>query len=616
MSAKELVGLPNFRSPLTTGDLLLYEPWGTGSYWLLPSQITVAQDGTGKPKFTLALVKCQDDPSAAGQYAVLDLSLGGDFPLDEALAAARAVTPDATVAPIAINRGFTRLYATTTAVPLPADLTTPVPLGWGGPDLGRWTTRLSIDSGELIKGAISNQALLFSARIEFDLIGVCAAIDVTVEFEPAVLLKALLSGSANRQIAYTDLLAFFTHPREALPLKIVGTLSDADVGLFPQVMADRIAAAYSVLVPAPAVTDHPFGSFIDPSDPVHFSAGTVRWDLSLPVAVPRQSVFLLDTLTGLQATDPASLVKEVFVPPLPLGFYRIDLAANLPSPRIGVPAIGVNIAVPANPPMRPFAVSQTVTFTSPDDRGSASLQLSPAEPLHYALSGFAVVVAGNSVEEITLPPRSLTTPWVQLQCNDFPVQFSHLNAASRLLQMAEVSGILTYGIGGKIVQQSFALTAAAPGLAVAAPPAAINLSITVTVTPNDGSAALILSLQFADYNLDVTSFPEYGPHRISIECQLSPGSSPVFVELIPDYAVNDPAAGIAKQVFTPDQPNAVWGYFTPSPFRPGYRYRFAATASNAAPQPWSAALSPFAVLTLNPESMMPTISQASLSQTN
>src|ERR1019366_10226560 len=112
MDMNNLTGMPDFKSPVTAGDLVMYPPYGSGSYSLLPRQILVAQDPSGKPEVTLEFVKLADQPDAASQYSIMDISLDGDYPLDEALPAARSVAPDATVKPIAINRGFVRLFTT------------------------------------------------------------------------------------------------------------------------------------------------------------------------------------------------------------------------------------------------------------------------------------------------------------------------------------------------------------------------------------------------------------------------------------------------------------------------------------------------------------------------
>lgn len=602
-----LAGLPDFQALVSAGQLQMYAPFGGGSYSVLPRQLVVAQGASGHPKFELALVEAADELSAIGRYAVLDLELAGDFPVDDALTRARADAADATVRPASINVGFARLYPTSNAVALPADMTAPTPLGWSGPDFVRWTTRLSIDAGELIKGALSVGATLFGARVEFDVIGVSPRLSVTVQFEPAQLIDTLLAGRQGRQIAKDDLISFLMRPVDGLPFKVSGT---PDPGLFPQAMADRVVAAYGSLVPSPAPVDPPFIAFKGKDQ---IEIGSVSWDLRQAVAVPRQWVMTLDSLTSLRATAESGgidgLVKYVTIPPLDLGFRSVDLAANLPSNRVGVPAIGVNIEVPANPPNRPNAISRTVTFTPPDDEGTVKFRLSPKETLSYTLAGFAVVAAGASVHEYDMPQRPLGAPWVQLQASDFPVTFAHLTATDRLLKLAKLTGALSYTVNGKVVQQPLTLSAVAPDVALALPTTASDASIALTAVPNDGGAPLSLPpMAPGRIRLDVTSFRGYGPHRLSVQCPFDAATGPLAIDLVPEERADDVTA-VSTITLIPAAPSETWGYVASSPFRAGYRYRKSA-ASGDPPSPWSTVLSPFASLILNEDGTMITRAQS------
>jgi hypothetical protein len=600
----DLTGFPDFQTPTSTADLLMYAPFGKGSYSVLPRQLIVAQDASERPKFDLALIKRSDDLGAGGQYAVLDLALAGDFSIDDALTAARAEAADATVKPISINSGFARLYPTSGTVTLPTDMTAPIPLGWSGPDFARWTMRLSIGAGELIKETLFGSTLLFGARVEFDAIGVSPRLSATVEFDPAQLIGALLAGNPTRQIADRDLLAILRGPLSGLPLKIIGTLAGADAERFPQAMADRVAAAYGSLAPAPMPLDHPYIAIRDlgPLD-----GGTVRWDLSEAVAVPRQWAMMLDPLVSLRAVADdriAALVKEITIPALDLGFCNIDVAANLPPNRIGVPAIGVNIEFPPNPPNRPNAINQTVTFTPPDDGGSVKIRLSPDEALSYTVTCFAVVMVGSSVHQYESPPRTLTTTWLQLQARDFPITFVHLTAADRLLRLADVTGTLRYAIDGKTLQQPLKLSAAAPDAALVVPNTATGAKIALIVVPSSGGPGLGLPpMAPGRIRLDMTSFREYGPHTFKILCDFGTGTGPLTIDLLPEEKAGDPTA-IATVNLIPSQPGETWGYTTSSPFLSGYRYR----KSGEIPGPWSPLLSPFAPLTLKEDGGMVTAS--------
>ena len=300
---------------------------------MLPQELALASDAAGTPKFRLDLVERVGDFSSAGQYAVLDFSLAGDFALDDALTVARGQDPNAIVTPIAIAGGFARLCPTTGEVPPASDALAPVPLGLSGADYVRWTTRLSADAGELIKGTVAGGSLLLGARVEFDAVGVAPRVAAAVEFTPAQLVSSLQAGRAG-PIPASDVVAAFTGPASNLPVKIVGgTLPSGD---FAGAMASRIFAAFATLAPSPGIADPPCVAFAAASQ---LPSGAIRWDLSQPALGTQQWVLSLDILTSLRAfaarNGIESLVRAVTVPALQVGFCAVDFNANLPSNRRG-----------------------------------------------------------------------------------------------------------------------------------------------------------------------------------------------------------------------------------------------------------------------------------------
>ena len=592
---------------LSSKAATLFAGYGGGHYSVLPQQLVVAEDADGDPVFCLELIKRMGDLTPAGQYAVLDFALDADFRLDDALQLARSSTADAAILPAAVHSGFARLYPTTSQVLPEASLLDPVPLGWTGAHYARWISRLSVLAGELLKGAILAGNLLLGARVEFEVAGVAPRVPVAVEFDPATLLQAILSGRANRQIPVSDVLAFFTGPTSGWPVK----LSAPPTPELSQPLADRIIAAYATLIPAPAVTDPAYVQF---NYPGQVDAGTVQWDLSQPAAVFRQYVLTLDPLSTLAPVVASGggdkLIRDVVVPPLNFGIYNIDLTADLPRNRVGVPALGVNLQVAAHPPSRPSSISKTVTLSEPEDRASVQLQLTPRESLAYTTSGFAIVVAGQNEWQFQSAPCSRSDDWTKLTMDDFPVLFAHLSAASRLLAMAKLAVTLTCTIDDRNIQQQFEMNTGVSDLSLAIPRSATNAQIVVTAVPADGSPALTMpAMPPGRIPLDVTSFPGYGPHIVSIACSFGEsGSAPLFLDLLREDQPEDSTDG-GKVVLTPDQPSATWGYFAASPFHGGYRYRRSASIDMPAGE-WAAPLSPFSVLQVNGEGLPCTAASA------
>jgi hypothetical protein len=256
-----LEGLPDFQNPLaqTGTDFTLFAPFGQGEYVVLPRSVEIARDAGGSPRFQLRLMKHAGDTDLAGEYGVMDISLAGDFPMDDALAAVRAVAPGGIVARASIQDGFARLYPTSDAVSLPAEMTAPVALGQAGSDLAQWIMRLPLAAAELVAGALSDSSLLFGARLEYSVAGVAPRVSLFVQFAPAKLITALLQGKSGRQAALTDVVAACTAPPGTLPFAVVGNIEDPVT--FGQAMADRVIAAWGSLVPAQDIAAPPYIAF-------------------------------------------------------------------------------------------------------------------------------------------------------------------------------------------------------------------------------------------------------------------------------------------------------------------------------------------------------------------
>jgi hypothetical protein len=575
MSVRE--GLPDFQRLLGSGATQFYAPFGVGSFAVLPGGARVAVE-QGQPVFSLTLVRRPDEPGPTGNYGVLDIQLTDDVPLDDALVLARGISQSATVAPAAIELGFIRLTPGSPGSSLPNDMTTPVPLGWSTAGGGRWTQRLDVDTGELIKGALLGGTLLFGARMEFTIRGVAPRVTASAEFVPAALLPALLSGGIT--IGVPQLIEHLTDP--ALPLTITGLETRGTVAV---ALADRLAAAYGSFVAAAGASDPPCFRFDGPV-PIE----RLSWDLSQPAEAVRAFVVQLDPLRGVREFgDPADLVHEVTIPPLDLGFREIVVTANLPPNRVGLPAIGVRFSLPPNPPDRPSGINETAIFTAPDDQARLSLRLGSDEPLNYTATPFAIVAAGNIVQQLDGSPRQTSGAWLHLQHSDFPLIFAHIVASDRLVAQAAVGGALTYPVGARTATQPIALRPGAVDVAVAAPARAANPLIALTAIQPGGGAIELAPQPPGVIRLDLPSLPGYGPHRISLCCAFADGATPLTVEL-----QSEDGATQSSVILTQATPAATWGYVAASPFRAGFRVRPAGGT-------WSAVLPPTRALTFSPD---------------
>lgn len=616
----DLTGLPDFATLITSSEASLIAPFGSGSYSALPQQLQLATNSDGSPKFEIDFAKTVGDASSTVQFAELDFSLAGDFALDAALNLARTIAAAATVKPAVIDGGFGRLYATASEVPLPAELLSPIPLGWGTSDLAHWVQRLSGDAGELLKGALQGQSsLLLGARVEISVPGVAPRIEAYAQFDPTALLGALLSGHDDRMIAPSDVLSFFSAPLSKYPVTLTA-VPDGAAAAVAQILTDRVIASYAALAAAPAVTDPAFVQFKPVSQ---IETAVTRWDLNEPTRVMRPWVYLLDPIGSVRALNNAavlaSVVKEISFPALNLGCYRVYLTANLPQSRTGIAALGARVEMPPNPPVRSSSISKTVLFNPPDDSGYVELALGATEALTYSVSCFGVIAAGEFVQQYDSAAQAHAGNWVQLSGGDFPLIFAHVIASARLLSLATIQGVLGYQAATHQVQQPFTLAASggnAVDVTVGAPASASSVSIALQAVPLDGGATVQLSPAAAGrIELDLNSFAGYGPHTVTLQGRLDAHSAPLFIELLPEPMVTNPQAVPAKVALTAEQPIASWGYVAISPFRPGYCYRVVAAPGIAA-APWSAPLSSEDVLlleadgTIAPEAAKPALGES------
>jgi hypothetical protein len=603
----DLTGFPDFTTAVSSAGMTIYPAFGNGSYSVLPQQLDLAKNANGSPAFALTLAQQAGDFSSTADYAQLSFSLDANFPLGPALALLRNSDPKATVKPSAISGGFCRLYQTTTGVPVPADLLQPKALFQFTTSFAEWSQRMSLDAGEAVKGALQGQSsLLLGARVEIAVPGVGPRMAVYAQFEPANLLTALLAGTSNRSMAASDVLAFFSAPLANYPVTITAIPSGSE-GALPQILTDRVIAAYGELTPSPGAADPAFILFKPVSE---IDTATTRWDLSEPTLVMRPWVFSLDPIGSIRAlNDPAVLagvIQEITIPALTLGAYQVNVAANLPQSRTGIAAIGARLVTAPSAP-------ETVLFTPPGDSGTVQLSTGIQQTPQYTVTCFSVIAAGQFVQQYESAPVSHSETWIELEPDDFPLTFTHILATPSLLSFATINGVLSYQTGTHQVQQSFTLqavqgaSAAMLEVTVAAPSNATNVTITLLAVPLDGSISISLSASASGTTqFDLTSFPGFGSHIITVQSSLATGAAPLFIEFLAELDLSNPQAVPSKIVLTADQPTASWGYVATSPFHPGYAFRVAA-APGATPLTWSA-LQPYdTVLTLTSEGALATI---------
>jgi hypothetical protein len=545
-----LTGLPDFGAAVGTGSTQAFGAVG-GNSWLVMPQ------GGALTAFQLTMTRVAGAPSASGSYAMLDLEVGCEYALDGALALARAIAPDATVAALPIGLGYARLISAGAGLTLPDSVTEPVMLGWSSSDGARWSQHLDVDSAEVIKGGVLKGALLFGVRIEFVIQGVAARASAVVNFVPAMLGPQVLS-SGQTLITREDLISRLSNSSRTPALQTTATRID-----IAEAVADRLLACFARFTPAPNALELPCFAFGPMSQ-----TERLDWDLAESAPGMRGFVIRLDTVSGLSRLDPQRLVQETTIPPLDLGFRQVTLAANLPAPRVGAPAIGARLSAPPAPPNRPNGINQTVTFDPPDDLARITLRFDPSEPFAYTLTPFAVLEAGALVREIDAPVSHSTDAFVQLQAQDFGLAITHVTASARLIAAAVVDGTLKYLHGGKTGTLVFKLAGETTDVGLATPIDATDVQLSLSATAAEGTVLKRAAAGPGRISLDFPAFAEYGPQTVVIHCTFTGDEPPLILELQAEEGGE--ATSLA---FAPSAPDNSWTYFALTPFRARYRFR-------------------------------------------
>lgn len=591
-----LQGLPDFQQPLQGEGFAVYYPFeGAGAHFVFPHELAIAPRPDGRPDFALELVRGVNPLLPPRPYGVLELRLEPRYPTQAALELVRVRHPRARLGYPLLEAGYLRLSSPAEGSDLPDELLEPTALGWGGLTRSRFVRKLSRDGAAVLRRALEGEALALIAWVDVRIDGVSPRLPVTVRLSPRPLLGRL--APEGGPVTWEEVEELFFDHHDSLPLEISGELEDEQGRDFAAALADRLCRRYATFRASPA--DRPGASLELPAASA-VAEEELEWDLREPLRVSRPFLFRLDPLEAARALvreqGLASVVRETVVPPIPTGAHLVRVTANLPRLRPGVVSLGVTLRVPPAPPHRPEARVETVELLPPEDSATVRLRLSPAEELAYRYAPFAVVKLGSTFERLTAPERPHAGGQLDLGPDDFPLGFLAVEATPALLEIARVSGLCRVVGEGEPIDQGFALSPEEPALALPFPQGARAESVRVQAAARSGEGTLELELPARrGVHLDLASFPEYGAHRIEIECRFEAEAEPLAaIELAPEDRREEEATVLH---FTPSHRRREWTYLAPSPFRAGYRYR-PFRGPGEEPAEWSPVRFPFAALRL------------------
>jgi hypothetical protein len=599
----ELIGLPDFHAPLRdegpNGWGCAYWPFGGGAHcFLVPDALELAVRADGTPDFKLDILRPFAPDLPPTPRGVLDLSLkavcSGTV---GALTALRDLRSDATIEPVAPAGGFLRFLAASHDVP--TALLEPVQLASNGLGVVRHTRELPLDAALLLREGLAQGTSPLTVLTELEIIGVAPRLPIRVRFDPAKLLGELGAQRGRRAVAVrNDVAARFRVDRERLPLEVLGAaspmVSDSGAAEFAEAMTDLVRLRYGSAAPSIALGGQPCFALMGLEEAA--VGGQVEWDLARPMLVSRPVQLRLDPFSALGASvrrfGIETVVSETTIPPIPLGFVTVDVAANLPSRRIGLRTVGADIIAVPRPPFRPDAAVKTAVFTPPEDKARVSLQLSPGEAPALAVHPFAWRDEQSGPVRLDGAPRTFPGGMLTLGVDDFPVVFVPIEASDDLLSMASVVGRCRWDGSAGLLEVE--LTRSGPSAAFALPPAATNATLEFEAVPlAQGNAIRLAPTPARPTRLSIASFPEFGAHSVTVTVTLPADMSVVALDFRPEALPDEPAS-VTTLAFTQTRASRPWVWFAASPFAAGYRWRHHVDGSVTAP--WSDLQSPFQAL--------------------
>lgn len=580
-------GLPDWRLPIAgDGDgVRIYVPYESDAPCaLVPDRLLLAPRAGGQPDFRLDIVRRSD--GSRPLHGLLAFRVEAHHAREAGLSLLRGRLPGASLRDLSFDTGFLRLMPAGPGVDIPPAVLAPMRLPWNGLGTASFQLMLEGEAARLLEGMLQSQTLLLSAYAEMELSGVAPRVPLQVEFDPAELIRALVSRVGGLQAPRQAFLRAFLGPLEPLGLKVTGSWPGLDSQLVAEALTDWLRVRLGRFVPA--VTPDGDGWLALP-EPGQLAPALHRWDLATPIAAPRPVTLSLNPFEAA-----AQLVKEqgldavihrVDVPGLQLGGVPVSLWAALPD---GLDAaVGVSLHAPPTR-YRPQALwsGPIPLLASKDYAASYTLRFSPAEPPEFTFRTYVELADGSHVEakdEVSARGGALS-----LGPGDFPVDFCPLQASARLLQLAELRGMVrTPRADGTWTEVAFSLTPEQPRRVFVLPAgAAAQATVALEALERNGTRSLRLELPLsAAASVDLMSLPGFGPHSVDVTCAIPEGGRAVVVELR-----GEASRDVTRLLLTPARPSQRFTWYADSPFQPGFVYRLQGAPDWSEPRPPSPSL--------------------------
>jgi hypothetical protein len=577
-------GRPDWHAPTHVAGRPAYAVFEQpGRFMVAPQRLRTA---------SLALDIYEQDRGDAGleNFSLLQLGFEAEYGLETLRQAALEWPVSAALSPLPTEAAWLRLHAVQ-ALSLPPEVTALLTLDRVGLGTMGLTLRLDGAATELFVGSLQSGLLTVGAQAWVRVRGVAGRWPLAVSFDPAALRAALpalelpLSSLRQRLLDAPESLGFAALLEVPLPNR--PQAADA--------LLDRLVERFCALMPGPA--DGPAADVRVVFDAALMPAGRVSWALDKVLLCPRLLVMEADPLAPLRELPPASwpgqLVRRHSVPALGSGWHSLTLLPNLPGPRVGLLRTQVEVIAPPRPPARPFSSRASATLPANDTPVLVNLRLAPDEPLHYQWKISSFVRQDGHAQLVEGPVQTADRRHLVIGADALGLHFVSVEAEAAFLREARITLSCQGQRAGKPWATEGAIDSAHPRLALALPPGVTDATLSATATALADGRTCATPAQAVAENLylDAFSFEGSGARSLALVCDFDDAAPQVLIELVPEDRV-DQAGRRALLRLTPAAPAATWGWTALSPFRSGYRWRWAGQAD------WSATTSPTVPLQL------------------
>lgn len=603
-------GLPDWGQLYQNPIAQLAAPYEFGHYAVMPNALGIASTAQGYPDFHLRLIR----GNRITPYGVLEMRLQFHYPMAEGLEVARQQDPRSRLMPWIPRSGYVRFLPRATAEPIPPEILQPMAIASNYLDQVRLQLSLSQTNAVFLKSCLAERAWPLSAIAEVELEGVLPRLPVRVRFNPSEVITDLFKLSEGNRRIHWEKATHYIQQSFGQPLGKDSVISKGTIQIIGEISADEIPEMSVAIV---GRIRNRWGKFLPSSeaDPAEqfqlvseIPTGQFEWNLGEAELGVRSRCLTLDAFDSvtqvIQTQGLEAIVQETDVPPFPTGVFPVSMSANLPSQRLGVLRLGVNLRVPPRPPSRPQALNTSLELKAPQDIATTTLRLTPTDSLEYWVSTFAILKDATGIQRFNGSETCHRSHYLTLYPEDFPLQWITIAADPEVLEIATVRAIVQRPDGKQSVVQSFPV--GTEPMAIALPVNEHAAVLEFEVTAIDPAAPLqtlkIGPMPAQDYQLSLYAFATYGPQTLILERSASTNSQSMTIELCPDVFITPLESQPTTVIhLKPQDHQREWTWFSESPFYGGYRYRHYRGSGQPA-EAWSTVRWPTEPLILSPPS--------------